>query len=801
MSGKSPEWLPPGFTVKIKYKKGRKIKYYFNVATGEEYHSKKEVLHRTTEDNSFLVTPKSEKGDGNGHSSIDKVDVVSDKTNDSAAWLLPNGWTVEERRKKTGSVYKIYIDPSSGNKFYSKPAVTRYLNTIDHADTLTSQNKSNNAVEPLPDRSLQVLPMTNTGSIRGKKRKGNSLVTIDNMDEPVPEKSPQVISMANTGGDHGQKRKGKSRVKIDNVDEPVSENSPHVISMATTGSDHGQKRRGRSRGKIDSVDEPVPEKSPQVISMVSTGGDHGQKRRGRSRVKIDSVDEPVPEKSPHVISMANTDGDHEQRRRGRSRGKIDSVDEPVPEKSPQVISMENTGGNLGQKRKEKSRVKIDTVVEPFPAMSPQVISTTNTDGIHEKKRNDGSFVTVSIERKTADGLPSGWTKEIRITHSGDRTRKDPFYIDPVSGYIFRSKPDALRYLQTNDIRSCILKPQKKELDEVKLIKNKIPSSDPAKEKLSMDNKKKAGSTKSKKRKDSSLPSRSSKRLAGSEPEIQSPLNLSEHTLRAALKVITASEVDASPSFPHKASDSIPQAFNIEPAKEAADDAVVVEETPQDVNQLKEVEKPPTESSAIPEEPSGEKAGEKPLDDEKANEKPLDDTKASEKPLDDTKASEKPLDDKKVSEKPLDDGRRSQESQLCYDFGDSWSDPLEFALKTLRGELPIEDNLTFPSCFGEQLNTSFNQIDGCLKHSQFAAPTNIQSEFASHSESSKKNNTVDPLPASSPLFSPLQNAVNPLPASAPSFSALGNIGFSSCGGFNLQPSTEVGKKDSKTKFNP
>lgn len=265
---------------------------------------------------------------------------------------------------------------------------------------------------------------------------------------------------------------------------------------------------------------------------------------------------------------------------------------------------------------------------------------------------------------------------------------------------------------------------------------------------------KTGSKKPKKRSGSSLPLRSSKRLAGSEPEMQSNLDLSERSRRAAARGSTGSKVDASPSFPAEAPDSVPQTSNIEPAKEAADHAVMDVET----HRLKESEKPPTESSAIPEEPAGEKASE--------NEKP---------PTESSAIREEPSGEK-ASEKPLDDGQRFQESQLCYDFGDSWSDPLEFALKTLRGELPIEDTLTFPGCFGEQFDTT------CLKQQpQFVPPTNLQSELAPKSDSSKINNVVDPLPASSP--------------------SLENLGFSSYSTINLQPNKDVGKKDSQTKFNP
>ncbi|KAL1556830.1 hypothetical protein AAHA92_12403 [Salvia divinorum] len=636
----SPEWLPPGFTVKTKYRSGKKFKYYLHVAT------------------------------------VSKVDAISEKTNDSA-WL-PNGWTVEERRRKSGSAagssYKIYTELSTGSKFYSKASITRYLDDIARTDVITTQNNIDKVDDPLPDTSLHISPMRNIGSISLKKRKADSLI------------------------------------------------------------------------KIDNVDETVPGKLPQILSTTSTDGTYEQRRNGNSLVK-----------------------------------------------------------------------KIDNVGEPFPGMSPQAISTANKDGIRKMKKKIGSFVTVAVECTTDVDLPEGWIKEIRTSKSGNKIRKDPFYTDPVSGYMFRSKPDALRYLKTNDIRSCACKPLKRELDDIKSMENRNHSSTQAKlkgqlfhgeesnvgaeisadsgmdtmkrEEVDQENsnksaemgnnpepesevskkgvkvmavdaftssagsdpltnqqlpesgvRNKVGSRKSKKR-ESGTPLRISRRLAGSEPEMQLNLDLNEHSLRES----TAKEVDASPIVPHVASD-IPKTSNIQLAKEVVEKADIGGgETRQDVNQPKEVEKPPpTECSTVPEEQSGATAT--------------------------------------ASTNPLVDGQQLHASQLCYDFGDTWTDPLEFALKTLKGELPIEDTLTFPSCFGEPLDTTFSQIDGCLKQSQFDVPINFQSEFPCHSESSKKQNAVDPAPATAPS----------------SFSA---HGFSCSGGFNLQPNAEVRKKDSQTKFNP
>lgn len=40
-----------------------------------------------------------------------------------------------------------------------------------------------------------------------------------------------------------------------------------------------------------------------------------------------------------------------------------------------------------------------------------------------------------------------------------------FYIDPVSGYVFRSKKDVMRFLESGDIRSCAFKPSRRQIQD------------------------------------------------------------------------------------------------------------------------------------------------------------------------------------------------------------------------------------------------------------------------------------------------------------------------------------------------
>ncbi|XP_010444604.1 PREDICTED: methyl-CpG-binding domain-containing protein 13-like isoform X2 [Camelina sativa] len=67
-------------------------------------------------------------------------------------------------------------------------------------------------------------------------------------------------------------------------------------------------------------------------------------------------------------------------------------------------------------------------------------------------RKNGRKDKVIVEKSAAKGLPEGWIKKLEITNrSGRKIRRDPFFIDPKSGYIFQSFKDASRYVKTGDI--------------------------------------------------------------------------------------------------------------------------------------------------------------------------------------------------------------------------------------------------------------------------------------------------------------------------------------------------------------
>ncbi|KAL3342064.1 hypothetical protein AABB24_026202 [Solanum stoloniferum] len=54
------------------------------------------------------------------------------------------------------------------------------------------------------------------------------------------------------------------------------------------------------------------------------------------------------------------------------------------------------------------------------------------------------------EKTALEGLPPGWIKELKVRRKGRKIRKDPYYIDPVSGQTFRSMKQVSRFLETRE---------------------------------------------------------------------------------------------------------------------------------------------------------------------------------------------------------------------------------------------------------------------------------------------------------------------------------------------------------------
>ncbi|KAL5168087.1 Methyl-CpG-binding domain-containing protein 13 [Glycine soja] len=118
----------------------------------------------------------------------------------------------------------------------------------------------------------------------------------------------------------------------------------------------------------------------------------------------------------------------------------------------------NINSNSHTSKKEKICKSNDTVekstIEDLP---PGQIKEVKI----RKGSNDNRVDPDVVEKSPVEDLPPGWITEAKVRKGDTGNRKDMFYIDPVSGYVFRSKKDALRYVKSGDISTCVLKPYKK----------------------------------------------------------------------------------------------------------------------------------------------------------------------------------------------------------------------------------------------------------------------------------------------------------------------------------------------------
>lgn len=222
----------------------------------------------------------------------------------------------------------------------------------------------------------------------------------------------------------------------------------------------------------------------------------------------------------------------------------------------------------------------------------------------------------------------------------------------------------------------------------------------------------AVSNKSKKAKGLQLPHRTSKRLAGAEPELLAKPMSSERALRKAMAKSCRSNSFQAVDLAHEAS----QQFEAGQEKKVANDPII--------------------NPSLHEESSN-----------KIEKSVKDQAVSEEKP-------QKLEFEKAAVENP--------QSQFSFPFLDTWSDPcLDFAFKTLTGEIPIEDDL-FQGYFQENLDTSHNQKES-LALPDFGSPSFFQSDISPQFDAPEQS-------VSGQLF-PMSSSLPPT----------GNVGLSNCNG--------------------
>ncbi|KAI3828830.1 hypothetical protein L1987_02940 [Smallanthus sonchifolius] len=523
-----PDWLPGDWTVNISKINGQKVKCYAH-PEGHKCYSKAEVLdslkkmNKSTDDSNIdlsvdpnsphtnecseslpegrptKLTPRSSgrkshsrdlsedalaedalAGGGGGSSS----EPLSSQRKNVDSWL-PEGWTVEVKIRKGGSTsgmrYKCYMDPISGQKFFSKPQVLNHLAKTNRsvggqkkvfAEPISAtpisawQEKSTTE----PDNS-QTYEATEIKKSRTGKKTESARFSSDY----------EVISRTHVEGlpagwikEVRVRKHGPASKKDPYYLDPLSEYAFFSKKDALRYLESGDIRKcvmrpiRRDVNRDDTRNVNLTSSKEELSSPDPSKGAETPKESPNGFVEELKTNEsgvlnpkPIRSITGGVFNKQDEenatdwlpDGWVVEMHYRNSGMKCKIFKETASGKKfyskPQVLNY-LADGNSSYSRKRK----LDLSSSPTPA-----------DVTHPKRsRKKNSDCQEVITTSPADGLPPGWIKEIRTKIYATHKRSDPFYTDPVTGYIFRSKMDAKRYLDTGDVNLCAMRPKVKDKD-------------------------------------------------------------------------------------------------------------------------------------------------------------------------------------------------------------------------------------------------------------------------------------------------------------------------------------------------
>ncbi|XP_023552462.1 methyl-CpG-binding domain-containing protein 13-like isoform X2 [Cucurbita pepo subsp. pepo] len=95
-----------------------------------------------------------------------------------------------------------------------------------------------------------------------------------------------------------------------------------------------------------------------------------------------------------------------------------------------------------------SQMRFNSRAEVFRYLKTAAISHPESE---ESRTVEQPENNVEVKKTIAKGLPPGWIREIRVTRTANRIRRDSFYINPVNGNALRSLRDVHRYLTSGKV--------------------------------------------------------------------------------------------------------------------------------------------------------------------------------------------------------------------------------------------------------------------------------------------------------------------------------------------------------------
>ncbi|KAI8546356.1 hypothetical protein RHMOL_Rhmol07G0110500 [Rhododendron molle] len=432
----TPEWLPEGWIMEVKVKSGSLRKYkhrciiMFALLFSYQCHKNRLKIHYLGKE-SLLGWD------------LDTPDTILRKESSRfpIEFQLKEGTLGPEDPIPSPCPTKVilcqqcFVDQTSGRKFYSRPQVFEYLKTAK-LDSSSQQKKMGNGSVSNADM--------------GELPEGETSLKVEGSDN--------INTLEGTSRASKPKRKGvgKKLVKKKYYTDPVSgyvfRSQRDALRYLETGE--------------TSVCAIKPKKREELSFL--TEGTSVSVRNGLKFDVVKIASKMVAGKSPGWLPA----GWKEQVKVTNGR-KVKCYVEPLTGSKfyskPQVSEyLKNKKPSMGEFFGGETSLKVEASCNMKTLEGASCTSEQKERGVSKK-----AVKKVVIERAIPEGLPAGWVKETKI-QKRNGIRKDPFYTDPVSGYVFRSVPDALRYLESGNISRCAIKPRKRHeltfLDEETSVK-------------------------------------------------------------------------------------------------------------------------------------------------------------------------------------------------------------------------------------------------------------------------------------------------------------------------------------------
>ncbi|XP_020084515.1 uncharacterized protein LOC109707565 isoform X2 [Ananas comosus] len=494
-----PEWLPEGWTAKVAAADGgAEGLVYTCLVSGCKFSSKEEVMnYLRNEKNADHVSRSTSCGDTN---------------NDSLDWLPP-GWIIEFKTRKEGATSgrqdKIFIDPLTKAKFYSKRQVCLYLQSVNSCSPTSKKDvnvDSGNNASTLTNRKSRVNTRSFNNSVNscGPTTKKDVIVdsdgtasTLTNQQRIVDAKSTdnvgaQTESTVNElppGWIKEVRYRKNGRGKDPYYIDPVSGYEFRSLKDAFCYLSCGDVNECATKPRKRSINDTYAFRkeshnrsscSPATKNVIANSDDNASTLTNQQRkVDLKSTDDVGAETESSVNGLP-PGWIKEVRHRKKGHGKDPYYIDPVSGYEFRSLKDAYRYLSCGDVNKcaMKPRKRSINDADSFGKESPNgsscspttknviVNSDDHTSTLTNQQRTVDSKSTDNVGAEigsSVNGLPPGWIKEVRCRKTGHG--KDPYYIDPVSGYEFRSLKDAYRYLSCGDVNKCAMKPRKRSIND------------------------------------------------------------------------------------------------------------------------------------------------------------------------------------------------------------------------------------------------------------------------------------------------------------------------------------------------